>query len=190
MKFYTRDAGHPVGRARVGDVAFQFRMGAGFAGDINRTHPVSVSARKMNATNPPTSFGQAVLYDGTTNSARAILVADNGITQIAGVTARPYPTQDPGTSAAFGAAGLNTGVPAINQPVDVVEFGYILVPVVGTPALGGAVFIWTAAASGSHIVGGFEAAASAGNTSALATANYFFNGPPDVNGLVELAIRL
>lgn len=190
MKFYTRDEGHPVGRARVGDVAFTYRMGAGFAGDINRTHPVSVAARKINQTNPPTFFGQAVLYDGATNSARAVLVADNGITQIAGVVARPYPIQDPGTTSPFGAQTFNTGTPPLNQPVDVVEFGYILVPVVGTPTLGGAVFIWTAAASGNHVVGGFEAAASAGNTSALATASYFFNGPPDANGLVELAIRL
>lgn len=190
MKFYTRDEGRRVGRSRVGDVAFQFRMGAGFPGDVNRTHPVSISPYKIDATNPPTLFGQAVVFNTAANSVRAVLDTDDAITQIAGVVYRPYPTQDPGLSAAFGVTGLGTGTPATNQPVDVVTLGFVMVTVVGTPTLGGAVFLWTAPASGSHVVGGFEAQASAGNTAALDTSKYRFNGPPDANGNVELVINL
>ena len=29
-------------RQKTRDVAFTFRMGAGFAGDVNRTHPASI----------------------------------------------------------------------------------------------------------------------------------------------------
>jgi hypothetical protein len=56
---------------------------------------------------------------------------------------------------------------------------------VGTPAKGAPVFIWVAAASGNHVVGGWEAVASGANTIQLDAKSYF-NGPPDANGITEL----
>ena len=52
---YTKDAFDPM--------AFQFRMGAGFFGDVNRTHPFTVEPGLMDPTNPPTAYGQAVVVD-------------------------------------------------------------------------------------------------------------------------------
>jgi hypothetical protein len=57
----------------------------------------------------------------------------------------------------------------------------------GVAQKGGAVFIWVAATSGAHIQGGFEVAASGGNTCAL-DESYSFNGPADANGNVEISI--
>ena len=58
------------------------------------------------------------------------------------------------------------------------------------PVKGGAVFVWCAATSGSHIQGGFESVASGGNTAALDTTRYQFNGPADANGNVEVCINI
>ena len=140
-------------------VAFQYRMGAGFAGDVNRTHPASIEPGLLDATNPPAGYGVAIQVNTAANSIRAALPADYAATNFYGVTVRPYPFQQSTSALAnagvgFGSAGIFAG-----QPVDILRSGYILVPVVGTPTKGGAVWVWYAQAIGSHIQGGFEAAA-------------------------------
>ena len=175
------------GRARTCDVAFNYRMPAGFAGDVNRTHPASIEPCLLDPTNPPTFYGQAVLVNGSSQGVVKVGVTDDhALTDIYGVTVRPYPIQQQsgGMSSPFGAGAI----PAA-QPVDVLKSGYIMVPVVGVPVKGGQVHVWAVPSTGSHVAGGFEASSSAGNTIDLPISTYTFNGGPDANGICEVIIR-
>ena len=48
-------------RSSTRDVAFTYRMGAGFPGDINRTQPFSAVPSLINTTTPPRAYGDPVL---------------------------------------------------------------------------------------------------------------------------------
>lgn len=174
-------------RARTHDVAFTYRMGAGFPGDVNRTHPASILPGLMNTTTPVLLYGNPVLVDTVTNSIREVLVGDTAVTTIAGVLVRPYPTQQTtgGMSASIGAA-----VPPTSGVVDVLQDGFIMVRcnnfAAQQPTKAGAVFIWIAASTGAHVQGGFESVASSGNTIAITNAR--FNGPTDAAGVTELQV--
>ena len=172
----------PVTRARTHDVAFQFRMGAGFPGDVNRTHPASIIAGLMDQTNIVRLFGDIVLTG--TNAYRGILSSDTATLNAAGVAVRPYPTQQAsgGMSSTFG-----VGAPATNQPLDIINDGYVIVKCnVGTPAKGGAVYVYTGASTGSHVQGsGVETSAGANLT---LVSNMMFNGPADANGYCEVRV--
>lgn len=174
-------------RARTNDVAFTYRMGAGFPGDVNRTHPVSILPGLMNTTNPVRLYGDPVLIDTATNSYRAFLATDTAVTKLAGVLARPFPTQQTsgGMSSALGAA-----TPPTSGVVDVVDEGFVLVRcnnyVALPPTKGGAVYIWVTANSGVHVQGGFESINNGVNTVAITNAR--FNGPPDSNGVCEVQV--
>lgn len=175
------------GRMFTKDVAFNYRMPAGFAGDINRSHPASVEPALLDATNPPTFYGQAVVVDATSGNVRRVGVTDDSaLTDIYGVIARVYPIQQMtgGPAAAFGAGAVPT-----NQPADILKSGYIMVPVNGVPKKGDAVFIWGKPAAGNDLPGGFRTTASAGDTIALPRNSYTFNGGPDANGICEVIIR-
>lgn len=169
------------------DVAYNYRLPAGFSGDVNRTHPSSIEPCQLDVTNPPTFAGQAVVLDATSHNVRYLgVVDDTALTDIYGVAVRSYPTQQQtgGMSSAFG----NSLLPAA-QPVDVLKSGYVMVPVVGVPVKGGIVYVWAKPASGAHIPGGFEAVATGGSTIALPANFYSFNGGPDANGICEVIIR-
>lgn len=170
-------------RAKVRDVAYAYRMGAGFPGDVNRAHPFSIEPAKMSTTNPLTAYGHAVIVDPANNEVRRALSTDTGVTKLYGIAVRPFPTQQMtgGPDAALGAASVNTG-----QPLDVLRFGYIMAKVNGTPRKGDPAFLWVAASSGNDTQGSFRTTASAGNTAAL--TNVYFNGPADANGVAELII--
>jgi hypothetical protein len=175
------------GAAFTRDIAFNYRMPAGFGGDVNRTHPASIEPTLPDATNPPTFYGQACVLDATSHNLRFLgAVNDTALTDIYGVACRAYPIQQQtgGMASAFGAGPVP---PA--QPVDVLKSGYIMVPVVGVSTKGGQVFVWATAASGNHVPGGFEAAATGGSTIALPQNSYSFNGGPDANGICEVIIR-
>lgn len=66
-------------RARTHDVAFTFRMGAGFPGDINRTQFNSTLPALMDVTNPVALYGNPVLINSSANSVRGFLLADAGL---------------------------------------------------------------------------------------------------------------
>lgn len=176
-------------RSSTRDVAFQFRMGAGFPGDVNRTHPVSIEPVLIDEDDPPAAYGFPVLVDATTHGVRGFVAGDTAVDTIWGVTVRPYPTQQQsgGMSADFGSA-----TPPETGTMDVMRSGYIMVklPVGQAPVKGGAVFIWCAVSSGAHIQGGFEDAASGGNTAALDPEKYQFNGGADANGNVEISVNV
>lgn len=191
IKRATRLPGRFVGRRFTQDAAFTYRMGAGFPGTVTRTHPASIWPGQNDPTNPATAWGQALLINSSANTWRSVLTSDDAIDAIQGILVRPFPVQE-GSGSDYGAQEFGTGGPVVpGQPLDILKSGSIIVLVNGTPALGGPVYLWVAAATGSHIVGGFEAAASSGNTVELtADGQTYFNGPPDASGFAELCFNV
>lgn len=179
---------------RVRDVAYLYRMGAGFPGDVNREHPFSVEPDLISAARPPTAYGQFVTIDtvAADNSVRPFAAGDTALTDAWGVTVRPFPTQSLPVASPGAPASLGAGTPPTTGVTDTLRWGYIFVQlnvITAAPKKGDPVFIWCAATAGAHVQGGVEVAASGGNTAALSNARYMFNGPPDANGVAEIYIR-
>lgn len=176
------------------DVAFQFRMGAGFAGDVNRTHPAEIEPALINTTTPPNAYGQFVLVDTATNSVRRYGASDASDTVLSlpfGATVRPFPIQQQAASN-FGAVAFGSATPPTSGVIDVLRAGLIMAQLnagVTAPTKGGPVFIWCAATSGDHIQGGLETEESSGNTVEL-DPRYTYNGPADINGIVEISVNV
>jgi len=165
-------------------VAFPFRMGAGFPGDVNRTHPVSIEPGLIDASAPPQNYGVPVILDATTQGFRPFTTGDTAVTTAYGITVRPFPTQQ----STGGAQSLIGGAtPPQSGIQDVMRLGYIMVQIPAGQSVkkGGAVFVWCAASSGAHVQGNFEGASSGGNTASLG-ALFQFNGPADANGVTEV----
>lgn len=187
-------AGRDLGRATTHDTttypytSFTYRMSAGFPGDVTRTHPASIYAGVQHATLPVLYAGQACIADPTTNTLRGVGAGDTALTAVYGFAVRSYPFQQSASTAAYGAIPFGASPLPTNQPIDALQRGAILGQMnVGSAVVGkgSAVFIWCAATSGNHVQGGYEAAASAGNTMAL-DQSYTYNGPADANGVVEI----
>lgn len=175
------------GRKFTQDAAFTFRMGAGFAGDVNRSHPMTIEPTLNDVTNPVLAYGLALLAVGAApNSVRNLVAATDGaITAIYGISVRPFPTQQP-TATNFGAQAFGSGTPPVQGSLDVLKGGYILVNVNGVahPVKGGQVYVYVAASAGSHVLGGFEAGAGANLVSLDATATrIYWNGPDDASAV-------
>lgn len=175
-------------RARTTDASINYRMGAGYPGDVNRTHPCSILPGLMDTTNPVRLYGDPVLINTAANSYRGFIATDTAVVKIDGILVRPYPTQQTtgGMAAAFGAA-----VPPVGPAVcDVLNEGFIMVRcnnfAAAPPTKKGAVFVWVTATSGVHIQGGFESVANGANTVAITNAQ--FNGPPDASGVCEIQV--
>lgn len=177
-------------RMKTLDVAFGFRMGAGFPGDVNRTHPVSIEPCLNDTQTPVTAFGQPVLVDSADQTVRPFAAADQSDSVAAGygVAVRPYPYQQSSASN-FGSASIGAGEVQAGA-VDVLRSGYIMVKLAagGTPKKGDPVYVWAAAASGNHVTGGVEAAFTTTKTTKLLNAT--FNGTPDSSGNVEIAFNI
>lgn len=178
-------------RMKTRDVAIPYRMAAGYPGDVNRTHPASIEPTLIDSTSPPTAYGQPTVVDPTTQGVRPFAAGDTALTGSYGATVRPYPFQQ-SSGSNYGAATLGAAVPPVSGQMDVLRSGYIISKLSGAtqPVKGGAVFVWCAASAGAHVQGGFEAAASAGNTAALDPNHYSFNGVPDANGNVEISFNV
>lgn len=170
-------------RMKTRDAAFGFRMGAGFPGDVNRTHPANIEPAMADTVIPPTAFGQGLIVAADGKSLRPMVTGD-AAQALYGVSVRPFPFQQSSAtnfgSIAFGAATPPPGV------IDALRSGYIMtsIPTGQTPIKGGAVYMRVAATSGAHIMGGFEAVSDGGNTVLISNAQ--FNGAPDSSGNVEL----
>jgi len=175
-------------RMKTRDVAFTYRMGAGFPGDVNRTHPVDILAELIDAAAPPTKFGQAVLLGAANAGVRPFTTGDASQAGY-GVTVRPYPFQQAAASN-YGAAAIGAATPPVTGVIDVMRRGYIMVnlPSGGTPVKGDGVYVRVAAAATTHTPGDFEAGADGGNN--VLMTNAIFNGSPDANGNVEIAFNI
>jgi len=173
-------------------VAYTYRMPAGFAGDVNRTHPAAVEPALTCVATPPTKYGQIVVVDTATNSVRPLAAGDQSDATLLtpwGVTVRPFPTQQTagGMTSTIGAA-----TPPVTGGIDVLRSGYIMGQLnanVAAATKGGTVYVWCAATSGDHVQGGYETAFSAGNTVTL-DARYKYNGPADSTGIVEISANV
>lgn len=186
---FNRDNANLVGMRRTHDIAIAFRMNAGFAGDVNRSHPVSIEPCLIDSVNPPTGFGQGVIADAAApNGVRIPAVGDSGVTIIYGITVRPFPFQQSVTAVAFGATTIGGEAPAATGPIDVMRSGYIMVPFQGAAAAtkGGAVKMCVVAGTGYKV--GFFSTDTVSGTFASLAGNYTFNGPADSAGNVELCI--
>lgn len=181
-------AGPAAPRARTCDVAFGYRMGSGFPGDVNRTHPASILARLLNTTvQAPRAHGDPVFINAADSSVRGIVAGDGSTTpgRIYGVLVRPYPTQQMsgGPSAAIGASAPPTGGVG-----DVLRSGFIMakLPAGASVVADGTVYVWAAATSGNNIQGKLVAAANGTNTYTVTNAR--FVGPADADGNVEIEV--
>lgn len=178
--------GPPVMRARTCDVAFQFRMGAGFPGDVNRMHPASIVPGLLDTVNPFRAYGEAALF-GSANNYRPVIAADQSSTaiKIAGVIVRPYPTQQMsgGINSPIGAA-----VPPASGSADFLHAGFIMVKMKAGVVVkkGDPVFVWATATETVNIQGEFQAAATVSKT--VPVSNARFHGPADAAGNVELEV--
>lgn len=187
--------------------AFSYRMGAGSPGEVTRIHPGSIRAflNDASGSNPATYYGQAVLFHGATNTVRAVDHTDdaalgNTKVQIAGITVRPFPTQDSGSGETFGAAAFSTGGPTPSAILDVLSLsGGILVtqnqPTTGAAAsqLGGPVYVRVTTGTTTGFttlpIGGFETVQDPVNTNQLVVANAYWNGPADAFGVAEVILN-
>lgn len=178
--------GPPAFRVRTCDVAFSFRMGGGFPGDVNRMHPASILPGLLDAGNPFRAYGEAALF-GSASNYRPVIAGDASTTavNIAGLLVRPYPTQQTsgGMNASIGAA-----TPPATGAADFLRAGYMVVKMKAGVAVkkGDPVWIWAIATAGANIQGEYQAAATASST--VPVANARFNGPADASGNVELEV--
>ena len=182
-------------RVRTCDVAFPFRMGAGFPGDVNRTHPAEIEAILQDPTNPVTQYGSPVVAVAASNGVRSILTTDQSnatALQVYGFSVRPYPLQA-ATAGAFGAVAIGAATVPATGALDILRSGLIISALnsgAGTAAKGAPVYVWAAATVTGHALGGLETAYSAGNTVELDPNRYMFNGPADASGVVEVSVNV
>jgi hypothetical protein len=170
-------------------VAFTTRMPAGIAGDVNRSVANIIEAQIITpsgTTGAPTAYGVPMVVDATAGNIGNMRTMVSGDTAPYGLLMRPYPTGFAAQSSPLGTAGT----PPSSGACDILVRGYMSV-VLSNPTSaavkGGPVYIWTAAASGAHIVGGFEAASSG---STILVANSYFMGPADSNNITEIAFNM
>lgn len=151
-------------------------MPHGFAGFYARQPDMIVNTRPAGSEIP---FGMALTYDANKN---VVIYGTEETNTFAGVAGKELKT-------ALHYLDQSAGSYAAGQPVSVFQRGSINVLCrKGTPALGGAVYVRTAANESypSCPVGGFEAEADTGKTQLLGDLQW--GGPADANGVAELVI--
>jgi len=174
------------------DIAYIRRIPLGIPGTPSRG--VGLSTIEAQLITPfgataPASYGLAVQIDSVTGQARIINSTD---TDAYGALVRVYPTSDGGnvnpTNSGFGA-----GIPPKSGVVDIMVRGYMTVALsnyaAAPPKKNGTVYVWYSASAGNHVLGGFEASASGGNTLALPD-KWYFTGGCDSSGNAEIAINI
>lgn len=163
--------------------AITLRMNVAIPGAVTRSFPGQVISQEIiNASTPPTAYGQPVkLVSGKVQP----MGSTDAASLIYGITVRPYPTQDAtGASSAYGG-----GTPPTSGLIDVMKVGFIGVTLgLGTAARGAQVAVRTTVDSG-HPIGNIEDTV-ADSTGIVQPANWFFTGPADAAGNVEIAIGM
>lgn len=152
-------------------------MSHGYAGSYARQPDMIVNTHSAGADLP---FGAALQYGA--NGAVVPMGAGSTAEDFVGVASREV-------KSALNYLEQDAGSYALGEAVPVFMRGAINVKCsVGTPKLGGAVYVRIAANESipTGVVGGFEAAADGANTVEL--ANCQWAGPADANGVAELRI--
>jgi hypothetical protein len=163
--------------------AFQFRMPAGFAGDLQRAEAATIETQLIDSATPPTVFGVAVKY--ISGKVQPINLSGDTAALVQGVNLRAYPIQGNGTDP------LGTSTPPTSGVTDILKRGYVMVSLGGVAAAtkGGTVYVRVATPSGGKPLGGFEAASDTTNTIAM-PSNWYFTGPADAYGVAEIAVNI
>lgn len=168
-------------------VAFLTRMPAGIPGEVTRGNGLAVIEPQIltpnGTTGAPTAYGVPMIIDATAGNVGNMRTMTAGDAAPYGVLVRPFPT-------ASSQDGLGKSTPPLSGPCDILRDGYVSVLLSGSTAAakGGPVYIWTAAPSGSHITGGWEASNPGGN--GIAVTNAVFTGPADANSITEIRVLL
>lgn len=180
--------------------AFTYRMPAGFAGDVNRTHPTDIEAnlQTADATKVANLFGQAVLIDtaDANRGVRRLAAGDQANAVVLtpyGFTVRPFPFQQSTATLADAQANFGAGTPPASGVIDIMRSGLIMAALndpAETPKKGDPVYVWCAASAGNQVQGGLTTTYSAGSTVQLDPARYTFNGTADEFGVVEIAANV
>ena len=170
-------------------VAYAYRMPAGIAGEVTRySVGTTIEAQLQMVGNPLPAYGMPAVIDPASGGMRPVAAGDAaGV--IYGVIVRPYPTQ-PQSAVNYGAVVVGQpGVPPVTGIIDILKRGYVNVMLSGigkpAPVKGGPVHIWTAAAAGGEVVGGFTT-----DPAGLAIPIAYFTGSADSNGNTEIAWNL
>lgn len=163
--------------------AIVYRMAAGIPGDPNRAWACVIEPQiitPVGSTGAPGAYGLPVNIDATTGLVRTVASPDAAAY---GMLVRPFPANS-------GQDGLGTSTPVAKGPCEVMVSGYITVLLNGATAAkkAGIVYIRILNASAGKPIGGIEAASDGGNTIAL-PINWYFMGPADANGNVEIAVN-
>ncbi|WP_241301015.1 structural cement protein Gp24 [Burkholderia cenocepacia] len=163
--------------------AYQYRMPAGFAGDLQRAEVATIETQLIDPAAPPTAFGVPVKM--VNGKIQPINNAADTAALVYGVNLRAYPIQGNGTDP------LGTSTPPTSGVTDILKRGYVNAALGGTaPATkNGTVYVRVAAAAAGKPLGGFEAAVDGTNTVAM-PANWYFTGPADAYGIVEIAVNI
>ncbi len=154
-------------------------MTHGYAGDYARQPDMIIDTHPLGGTEPVV-FGMPLVYN--TDSQVVGFGADNTAADFVGIASREI-------KSATEYLSQSAGKYQPNEAVSVFKRGCINVLCnVGTPKLGGKVYIRIAANENipTGIVGGFEAAADTGKTVAL--TNCEWHGEKDANGVAEIRI--
>lgn len=158
-------------------VAMLYQPPLGIPGVVSRPDAPNDIITKTYGATPFPAYGLPVKLSAST----IIPVSGTG-DAVFGILVRPFPIQ--GLTVADGAL-LGAAVPPTAGPASVLRKGYITVlNRNGAPAEGGNVYIRFQNPSGSKIVGGIEASATA-DTYQL--TGWSFTGPADSAGNVEIA---
>lgn len=163
--------------------AYQFRMPAGFAGDLQRAEAATIEPQIIDSSAPPTAFGVPVKF--VSGNVQPINLAADTAASVVGVNLRAYPIQGNGTDP------LGTSTPPTSGVTDILKRGYVNVQLNGAAAAtkGGTVYVRVAGAASGKPIGGFEAASDTTNTVAM-PANWYFTGPADSYGITEIAVNI
>ena len=164
--------------------AYQYRMPAGVAGDLQRAEIATIETQIIDDTAPPTVFGVAVKM--VNGKIQPINAATDTADMVYGINLRSYPQQsvvnDP----------LGTATPPKSGPTEILRRGYVSVALGGTAAAAknGTVYVRVAGAAAGKPLGGFEAAADATPANTIALTNVVFTGPADAYGITEIAYKI
>ena len=161
----------------AGGVTIGKSLNYGFAGSFART-PDCITVTRPNTSGANILLGTVLIYDATGGviPSDSTLTADNFV----GIASRE-------TKTILEYLDQNSGMEfPPNDAVSVFQRGSIsMICTIGTPIVGGAVYVRTVAGVGSN-VGDFEAVADAGNNIQLTNAQW--GGGKDANGVCELVL--
>lgn len=167
--------------------AYTYRMPAGIPGRVNREWEHTGEPGQLDLTTPPLAFGDACKM-GSNGRVQALAPGD-AATAVYGIVEAGFPGQPTST---YGAATqlLGNGIPPAGGRCTIMKRGYMTVLIQGATAAakGAPVYIRLATPPSGGRVGGYEAAADAGNTILL--PNAYWMGAADGQGNCEFAYNL